>query len=195
MLDTPLWKTRSSNPPPAAGPRQPTAWLSAAGSGPRQLHLEGQLALGWMGRLAAGLAARRVSVVSARARQSAPRQWEAVFEIEPLDPGLDLDGLDYLGLVALAPARPPAAVPRLRAYRLTLEGDALRVELQAPDQLGFLDGILRAFARCGLFPCEMSVETRGGEALDAFALRGIGGGTPPRAIRDALEARLARLAR
>ena len=195
MLDTPLWKTKPSNAPAAAGPGQPTARLSAAGSGPRQLHLAGQLALGWMGRLAAALAAHRVSVVSARARQSAPRQWEAVFEIEPLDPAVALEALDYLRFVALAPVRPPAAVPRLRSYRLSLDGDALRVELRAADALGFLDGVLRAFAGCGLFPCEMSVETREGEALDSFALRGIAGGAPPRAICEALEARLSRLAR
>ncbi|HZZ85133.1 MAG TPA: hypothetical protein VFE30_11395 [Anaeromyxobacteraceae bacterium] len=191
MLDTTLWRTipaaNRPNPPPA------TAQLAPGEGSARLLRLSGQLALGWMGRLVAALAARRVGVISAHARQAAPRLWDADFELEPLDPAVDLAALDYLAFAALQPARPPCAVPRLRSYRLERTDEAVRVELTAADQLGFLDGILRAFAACGLFPREMLVETRGAEALDSFDLCGIGGRAPPQAICEALDARLARL--
>ncbi|BDG10718.1 ACT domain-containing protein [Anaeromyxobacter paludicola] len=193
MLDTTAWTTRTQTRPAAHSPT--VAMLASLGSGRHLLDLSGRLALGWMGRLAAALADRRVNIVSARARQGAPRQWVAAFELEPVDPGLDLAALDFVSFAALQPARPPALEPRLRSYRLERTEGGLRVELRADDQLGFLDGILRTFAACGLFPDEMLVETRDGEARDAFVLRGIGGSEPPRAIREALDARLARLAR
>ncbi len=194
MLDTPLW-TRSPARAAAVSLAPATAKLTSIGGGRHLLELSGRLALGWMGRLAAALAERRVSVVSARARQSAPRLWVAAFEIEPLDPGVALDSLDWVAFAALAPGRAVGVEPRLGSFRLERTGDALQVEIHAQDQLGFLDGILRTFAACSLFPEEMLVETRGAEVLDTFVLRGIGGSMPPRAISEALQARLARLTR
>lgn len=164
------------------------------GRGRYRVHLSGSLHAGWAGRLAGGLAARRISVARASARRDADMIWTAEVDIEALDPSVDLNRVDFLALT-LAHADPvgrPVAVP-LGRYAIRRAADDVEVEVRAPDAVGFLDGILRVFAFYGLFPREMRIETRGTEAVDVFRLQSLGGRAPSVAIVSALEARLREL--
>jgi hypothetical protein len=164
------------------------------GSGRRYtLHLSGSLHRDWAGRLAAGLAARHISVVRAIARH-ASTQWTAVIELDVLDPGVEPSAIDFIALLREQPATPWRADPvKITRFGVATVAGGVEVAIRAEDEVGFLDRILLVFASSGLFPHDMRVETRGSEVHDLFLLRTAAGDTPAEANVAALRERLQKL--
>lgn len=153
------------------------------------LHLSGSLHVAWAGRLAAGLAARHISVVRASARRGAT-SWAAEIEIDLLEGAVLPSAIDFVALMREhdCPEHPDAVA--LSSCRVARTRRGVQVELRGEDRIGFLGGVLRLFAEHGLFPREMRVETVGGEVRDVFLLEGRAGEAPPDAILAALRRRL-----
>lgn len=169
-------------------------WGGTAEAGERlhTLQVSGALPPGWAGRVAAGLAARGIGVVRGRARRDGP-SWRGEFVVAP-PPGTSVEGID-LNLLATLRGPPTGAPTRVRLTRARVEelpGELL-VEIRAHDQLGLLDRLLGVFAMFGLFPRELDLDTREGEAIDRFLLRAFGDRAPPVELAGALRGMLARL--
>lgn len=156
------------------------------------VHLSGSLHASWAGRLAAGLAARHVSVVRARARRGHDH-WTADIDLLVLDPGVTLSAADFIALMRENPDPPDADALHLSGWRVTPGKKDVEVELRGEDAVGFLGRVLLVFASVGLYPHEMMVETVGRAVRDVFRLQGEHGQLPPSGIVAALERRLARL--
>jgi hypothetical protein len=182
-----------SRSPARPAPRRERSWTCRVvpQGGPRYaLLLSGSLHPGWAGRLAAGLAARHISVVRATARR-ASTAWAAEIELDVLDPSLEPSAIDFIALMAAHETdRGPAPDVRLASYRLERTRRDVEIEIRAEDSVGFLGRVLRVFASFGLFPHEMEVETLGSEVRDVFRLQSAAGQAPPEGIVAALERRL-----
>jgi hypothetical protein len=177
-----------------AGERSWTCRIVPKGARRHSLHLSGSLAAGWAGQLAAGLAARNISVVRATARRSSTR-WTAEIAFDVLDGGVEPSAIDFIALMhEHASGSRPAEPVKLTSYRIVPTRRDVTVELRAEDAVGFLGRILRVFAEVGLFPHEMRVETLGGEVRDTFRLQRVSGEAPAEETVATLRARLARLA-
>lgn len=173
------------------------AGAARAGESRTSLHtlrVNGALPPGWAGRVAAGLAARSISIVRGRARRDGPITWRGEFEVAP-PPGTPVEGLDLAVLAWLRNPSPGAPTRvTLTRYRVDeLPGEIL-VAVEAHDQVGLLDRLLGVFAMFGLFPREMELDTREGVAMDRFYLRAVGDRAPPGDLAAALRGMLARLA-
>jgi hypothetical protein len=184
--------------PGEAAPRAEQRWtcrVSPLGGRRFALRLSGSLHVSWAGRLAAGLAARSISVVRVRAHR-APTSWSADVELEVLDPAVQPSAIDFIALMREEPAAEPVApAASLRSFSVQPTARDVEVELRAPDTVGFLERVLRLFAVHALYAHEMRVDTRAGEVHDVFRLRNLSGLPPgPRAIA-ALERSLAKLVR
>lgn len=153
------------------------------------LHLSGSLHVAWAGRLAAGLAARHISVVRATARRGAT-SWTAEIELDLLEGAVEPSAIDFVALMREHGCPEPAGPLRLGSGRAARTRRGVSVEIRGEDRVGFLGGVLRLFAELRLFPREMRVETVGGEVRDVFLLEGLGGEPPPEAIVAALQRRL-----
>lgn len=153
------------------------------------LHLSGSLHVAWAGRLAAGLAARHISVVRATARRGAT-SWTAEIEIDLLEGAVEPSPIDFVALMREHeyPEHPGAL--DLASCRVTPTRRGVQVEIRGEDRVGFLGGVLRLFAELRLFPREMRVETVGTQVRDVFLLEGAAGEAPPEAIVAALRRRL-----
>ncbi len=157
------------------------------------LHLSGSLHHAWAGRLAAGLAARHVSVVRATARRGSTR-WTAEIDIEVPDRAVEPSAIDFVAL--MKEHRDPASAGpiALTGWRVTPTRTDVEVELRAVDAVGFLGRALLVFAELRLFPRAMRVETVGGAVRDVFLLQGPGGERPPEGVVSLLRRRLEALA-
>jgi hypothetical protein len=161
-----------------------------------RIHLSGSLHAGWAGRLAGGLARRGIGITRVIASRDADMTWQAEVDTEAVAFGIDLAGFDFLALT-LAHAAPVTRAPDIPIdrYALVRGADDVAVEIRAPDRVGLLDALLRVFARHGLFPRELRIETRGPVAVDLFRLQTLGGRLPSAAVVAELERRLGALAR
>jgi len=157
------------------------------------LRLSGSLHVSWAGRLAAGLAARHVSVVRVRARRG-DDDWAADVELDVLDASVEPSAIDFIALMQEEPA-PDHTVPRvsITSFDVSASAQELVVELRARDVVGFLEAILRLFAVHALYAHEMRVETRGADVHDVFHLRNLTGRTPSPAVAAALRRGLEKL--
>ncbi|HET9551658.1 MAG TPA: hypothetical protein VFP50_01705 [Anaeromyxobacteraceae bacterium] len=170
--------------------------VTELGGGRYEVRMAGVLYAGWVGRLAAALAARLVNVVSLHGTRGAVHRWEAELIVEPLDRSVDARAIDYLGLAreGRAPAEASTANLVLDGFTLTRTGKELVVDVEGVDAVGFLDRILRVFAFYSLFPRELRVETRGPKVKDQFRLQGLGGTSPSLQVCEAVGLRLRELA-
>ena len=161
--------------------------------GPRfTLHLSGSLHPAWAGRLAAGLAARHVSVVRASARRGSTR-WTAEIEIEVPSGVPEPSPVDFVALMR-EHRDPSSAEPVvLESWRVQRTRTDVEVEIRATDAVGFLGRVLLVFADLGLFPRAMRVDTVGSAVRDAFLLQGLTGEAPPEGVVSLLRRRLAAL--
>lgn len=152
------------------------------------LHLSGSLHLAWAGRLAAGLAARHISVVRATARRGSTR-WTAEIELDVVGGAVEPSAIDFLALMRehQAPSAGPIA---LASFRLRRTRRDVEVEIRGEDSVGLLGRILMVFADFGLFPRAMRVETAGAAVRDAFLLQDVAGEPPPPWLVAALSSRL-----
>jgi hypothetical protein len=98
--------------------------------------------------------------------------------------------VDYVGL---AGKTLPADLARvnLTGFRVSRREDQqLELELEGPDQIGFLGRILMRLSLLALFPSSMVINTVGGQIKDRIILHGIGGKGPAEAAKVSLEGTL-----
>ena len=169
--------------------------LEAPG-GRLQVKVLGALTVGWAGRLAAALAARRISVVRGGGARRSGHVWEVELLVEPLDRSVDARALDYLALAheGHAPEVDEGSALRLHAFSLTRSDAELVVDVEAVDELGFLDRLLRVFALHGLYPHALHLETRGERVRDQFRLHASSGHAPSLHVCTAVGIRLRAMA-
>jgi hypothetical protein len=158
------------------------------------LALAGSLPRRWADHLCRGLARERLSIRRGAARLG-PAGWRAELVLAREAGAPDPLLVDYLALALRAPrdAGPPRVV--LDAYRLERRPDGgLELAVEAPDQPGFLGGLLERLAFLALVPHAMWVETGPAGLRDRFVLRRVGGGSPTEAtariLREVLAGRL-----
>jgi hypothetical protein len=188
VLPAPLLLTGS-----ASGQQDWTSKLVARRERRYTLHLSGSLHFAWAGRLAAGLAARNVSVVRATARRGSTR-WTAEIDLELAEGAAEPSAIDFLAL--MREHRDPASAGELAlaSSRVTPTRRDVEVEVRAADEVGFLGRLLLVFAELGLFPSAMRVETLGAAVHDVFLLQDAAGARPSAATVAALSRRLEALA-
>jgi hypothetical protein len=152
-----------------------------------RLNLEGEFLPFWIGNLAAGLAAQRVSIVSGRGSGTGLR-WNASFLLDFAGSSADAAALDY---VALANSENPSlidtAISLTRCSCRRTPAKSLELTLEGPDQSGFLAKLLRKLALLTLFPMEFEINTQGKQIQDRFILGGIGGVAPSDTLQATLE--------
>jgi len=168
-------------PPPTSPTPGDRCQVTDLTAGRLQVRLRGALAADWAGRLAAALFAHRISVVRLDGQREGERTWEVELVVEPLGGAPDAHALDYLALArtGVGPAGPAVESLPLDLVTLTRTGEALVVDVEAADALGFLDRILRVFGQFDLYPNSLHVETRGKKVRDVFSLVGRNGLSPP----------------
>ena len=159
-----------------------------------RLALAGSLPRRWADHLCRGLARERLSIQRGFARLGSAG-WRAELMLARETGAPDPLLVDYLALALRAPRDlgPPALA--LDAYRLVRRPDGgLDLEVEGPDQLGFLGGLLERLAFLALVPQAMWVETGPAGLRDRFLLRRVGGGPPTEAtvriLREVLAGRL-----
>ncbi len=153
------------------------------------LHLSGSLHVAWAGRLAAGLAARHISVVRAAARRGSTR-WTAEIDLDALDGAVEPSAIDFIALMREHRDPASAGAIALASCRVTRTRRDVEVEIRGRDAVGLLGRILLVFAELGLFPRAMRVETVGSAVRDVFLLQNLAGEPPPEALVSALRSRL-----
>jgi hypothetical protein len=183
---------RSRSPRPGRAEQRWSCRVTPLGGARYTLHFSGSLHASWTGQLAAGLAARHVSVVRARARRGHDH-WTADIELLALDPAVTLSAADFIALMREQPDASDPGTLRLSGWRVTPGKKDVEVEIRGEDAVGFLGRVLLLFAGVGLYPHEMQVETVARRVRDVFRLQGESGQTPPVGIVAALEQRLAKL--
>jgi hypothetical protein len=169
-----------------------TCRLVPKGGGRSTLHLSGSLHPAWAGRLAAGLAARHVSVVRAAARRGSTR-WTAEIEIQVPRGVVEPSPIDFVALMKEHRDPATAGPVVLESWRVQPTRTDVEVELRADDAVGFLGRVLLVFAELGLFPRGIRAETAGGTIRDVFLLQGVRGERPPAGVVSLLRRRLAAL--
>ncbi len=140
-------------------------------SGTVHLRLWGSLPLGWAGSLTRGLADAGLSVRRAVARRGAGTAWIAAFEIERTSECADPMLVDYLALTTAAAA---ARDVDLHVTRHRVEPDAsgcVHIEVEAPDQPGFLAGLLERLRFLRLEPIALEIDTGPDGARDRISVR------------------------
>lgn len=156
------------------------------------LHLSGSLHFAWAGRLAAGLAARHISVVRASARRGSTR-WTAEIELDVLPGAAEPSAIDFIALMRehRGPARgEPLALASFHVARTRRD---VEVEIKGEDAVGLLGRTLLVFAEHGLYPHAMRVETLASAVRDVFLLQTATGERPGEPAIAALRARLEEL--
>jgi hypothetical protein len=156
------------------------------------LHLSGSLHYAWAGRLAAGLAARHISIVRATAMRGETR-WTADIDFDALQDEMEPSALDFIAL--MREQRPLQGAERLAlaSCRVTRTRSDAEVEIRGEDAVGLLGRILLLFAELGLFPRAMRVETRGAAVRDVFLLQNLWGQPPPEELVAVLRTQLGAL--
>jgi hypothetical protein len=121
--------------------------------------------------------------------------WAAEFDLVGTPQSLPLSPMDVERLATTTATR--SALPPLRLHRYGLTrppGSALLLlDVEAPDQIGFLAQLLSHLAFLSLFPVEMRVETARGVARDRLHLRSIAGNEPADQALAAVRVELDRL--
>ncbi|NBV21873.1 MAG: hypothetical protein EBS05_08125 [Proteobacteria bacterium] len=143
----------------------------------------------WLAYLLRGLTDRQVSLVSGRAVQNDALGWEARVVLDFQRSQLRPDQVDYLALALQRPAITAFTTPQLSTFTIVRRKDLqLGLHLEAPDQVGFLGGLLTRVSSLGLFPSEMEIATVGGCIKDRIVLRGIMTKAPTEMVQKSLEA-------
>ncbi len=159
------------------------------------LELSGFLAPGWTGRLAAGLADHRVSIISGSAEKVNASHWRSRFELKSAPFAKSPESIDFLALAATEPDHKAARIELLdfRMEPAARHEGSMFIEIKGIDRLGFLGDLLDHFSMRCLFPVKMTIDTLGDTAVDRFWLRGVGGSLPSEAITDSVRQSLAQL--
>lgn len=155
------------------------------------IDVEGPLAPGWAGDLAAGLASRGIDIERGHALGDDTGLWSGRFEVR-VPAGFAAMDLDVAALAALSVHETsPQDFAQLALDDFSLDaasahGGSLRLRIAAPDRVGFLAALLRRLAYFTLFPIELHLDTQRGRIADELWLRGAAHRAPSAAIADAL---------
>ncbi|HEX4335723.1 MAG TPA: hypothetical protein VH062_07395 [Polyangiaceae bacterium] len=166
----------------------PRITLEELGGDVASVRLEGVFMAGFVGSLAAGLAAQGVSVVRGFAEANAFGEWEAELVVARVAPRAWPSLADFVRFADRDVRDYSAARVELSngsASRVPDHGGSLLVIVEGQDQIGFLASVLNRLAQVALYPVEIAVSTTAGRAADRFWLRAPGH-REPRA--DALHA-------
>jgi hypothetical protein len=144
------------------------------------VNLSGRLPSGWVGGFTRGLAEAGISIESGFGSRNARGFWTAEFELRRTRSSLDPARIDYAGLLKAPPARGVLTPIRLYRYSAVRGNGEKRVclDVEAPDQVGFLAQLLSQLSFFSLFPVELRVETRQGHVHDTVHLASVAGGAP-----------------
>lgn len=161
------------------------------------LVLKGFLSPGWIGRLTAGLAQHRISILWGEAEKVSAYAWHATFRLKSAQAATAPLTIDYVWLAnnecAKDRARAPIALSDFRIEPGNRHQGSLYLEIKGVDRIGFLGDLLDYFSSRCLFPVKMKVETKGDAAVDKFWLRGVGGSIPSESVASAMRENLDRL--
>lgn len=165
----------------------PHVTLEEHGPSRATLRLDGVFMAGFVGSLAAGLAAHGVSIVKGFAEANVFGEWEAELEIERSPDGTWPGLADFVRFADRDVRDYSAARVQLStgsASRVPDHGGSLLVIVEGEDQIGFLASVLNRLAQVALYPVEIAVSTTAGRAADRFWLRAPGHREPrPEALQ------------
>lgn len=143
----------------------------------------------WLAYLLRGLSEGQVSLVSGRAVQSDTLEWDARIVLDFRPSQLLPEKLDYVTLAHQRMEMATLAAPQVGSFRIVRRSDLqLEVQLEAPDQVGFLGRLLTRVSSLGLFPSEMEIATVAGRVKDRIVFRGIMNKAPTDTVQKSLEA-------
>lgn len=184
----------------AAGSVSEVSTLSERGfeikAGPSKLTITlwGDLGLGWVGRLAAALAGRGISIQSAQAVRRPDDTWRGTLEIDASAATTDPTALDYVALTTEDAPRMLEVSPSIDRFRVErTETGAIALRLFGTDRIGLLSGLLERMEFLGLFPERLRITTNGEFVDDTIWLRGVAGHTPSTGAEYALVQMLSQL--
>lgn len=162
--------------------------LSMATGSLHELWLHGRISHPhWLVFLLSGLAASNVSVISGRATQTA-LDWDARLVLDFRGALNEPSELDYSALAEKKPITPTTASPRLTRHSVSRRADGnLEVNVEGPDQIGFLGRFLGRLSLIMLFPIEIEINTVLGKIHDRVVLCSIGGTAPDESAKTSLE--------
>ena len=125
--------------------------------------------------------------MSGRAIQTGT-EWDARLVLDFRGAEVEPASLDYAALAESKPDLPATVSPRLTRYALTRRNDgSLEVQVEGPDQIGFLGRFLGRLSLVMLFPIEIEINTVLGQIHDRVVLRSIGGIVPDQSAETSLE--------
>lgn len=178
----------------APSPTDQHQWvLDPLTEGRSELKLRGKFPPRWLANLTSGLARQGISVQRGNASKLSPLVWQGTFEI--CAAGRTLPTLDFLALAYQQEGGTVAEPVRLDNSTIRAEGDALFVEVQGEDSVGFLMTLLKTFAFFSLYPAEVRIDTPAGRVHDRFWLKGLGGSAPTAELCAALRLELQKFER
>lgn len=142
--------------------------------------LAGRFPSGWAGGFTRGLAEAGINIESGFGSRNARGFWTAEFELRRTRSSLDPARIDYGGLLRAPQIRSLLMPIRLYRYSAVRRNGEQRVylDVEAPDQVGFLAQLLSQLAFFSLFPVEMRIETKQGHVHDTVHLASVAGGAP-----------------
>lgn len=162
------------------------------------LYLDGPLAPGWAGNLAAGLARDGVSIDCGHARGTGAGQWSARIEVVRTPGATDPRSLDVAALATTdsgAGFATPIELDHFALHASLDHGGTLQLQIGAADAVGFLAALLRRLAYFALFPVELKLETQDTRIADELWLAAGGSRAPSTATVDALRSAMQALVR
>jgi hypothetical protein len=157
-----------------------TALLRPCEDGLHELDLTGVFAHPhWLAFLCGGLAAAGVSVVSGQARRDSPLRWQGRLVLDGRGATTPVTDLDVVALAGTRPMIRDIGSPALTSFQIRRRLDGqLDLQVDAPDELGFLGRLLRRVALLTLVPTEIEIATVRGTIQDRVVLGGIGTAPP-----------------
>jgi len=146
-----------------------------------ELNVQGNFSPGWLARLASGLSDHQISILQGNGKLVRASYWEAKFDIKADSNTKNLGNIDYRALIETRNSTSSNESLELINYSIhppETNSNAVWVEIQGADKIGFLSKVLNIFSFNSLFPCAIEVGTIGTSVHDRFLLRGIAGAPP-----------------
>jgi hypothetical protein len=162
--------------------------VTPSGKNSYELTLEGRThSPHWFVHLFASLSQLQVSIISGHAEQVGPGEWESTFMLDFSRSSADPTELDYSAFATQNTKLDRSITPKLSRFKLVRRPDQLLdLQLEGPDQIGFLASILGRVSGLALFPSLLEIRTVTGQIKDAIVLRGIGNRPPSEEAYQAL---------
>lgn len=166
----------------------PTSSILRTATGLHELRLQGYFPHPHcVAFLLSGLANSQVSVISGRAFQKAPQEWEVLLNLDFARSKAAAETLDYVAMAQQKPASTDMAAPRISRYEIVRHTEGLEVRLEGPDQIGFLGRFLGRMALLMLFPRDIEIATIAGQIKDRVVFHGVGNIVPDATAQASLD--------